>query len=160
MAENKIADLEILLKDLRVGVKVKFEYKMVSPVNIIKAKQGPLNLEAKLPVGMRTSRLARKLQNQRTMEEYLTEVGIDGWELVTDLVYEGLPYNGALVFKKRYYVDEEKAEESTVIANFKENLNKGNLYQEFEQDTGKNAVWNKRETKAYRDWLEAKNIPK
>lgn len=154
-----VDDLEIPIQK-QINVKVKFEYKMVALVNIIRAHQGPLNLETKAIIGARQSAIARKVANQRIVEEYLTNVGIDGWELVTTCNYEGLPYNGSLVFKKKYYVEEKKSEESTVVANFKENLDKGNLYQKFEQETGKNAVWNKKETKAYRDWFEAKNIQK
>lgn len=156
MPEDKLGNIEIEMK----FKKERFEYKMVALVNIIRAHQGPLNLETKAIIGVRQSQIARKIANQRIVEEYLTGVGMDGWELVTTCDYEGLPYNGSLVFKKKYYVEEEKSEESTVIANFKENLDKGNLYQKFEQETGKNAVWNKKETKAYRNWLEAKNIPK
>lgn len=157
---TKLADIEILLKDLRIGVKEKFEYRMVSPVTIIRNHSGPLNLGDKPIVGERQSRAARRIANQRIIEEYLSKAGMDGWELVTDLSYEGLPYNGALVFKKKYYIEDEKPEETSANADYRENLNKGNNYQRFEQETGKHAVWQGKETKAYREWLENKNTAK
>ena len=155
-----VDDLEIPIVIQMEKRKEQFEYRMVSFVNIIKAHQGPLNLIDKPRVGARQSRIARKIGNQRAIEEYLTKVGIDGWELVTAFDYEGLPYSGTLVFKKKYYTVDDSPEESTVLADFKANLNKGNFYQKFEQETGKKAIWHGKETKGYRDWLEAKNSEK
>jgi len=133
-----------------------YQYRLVSPVTIIRAHQGPLNLEGKTVVGERQSRAARKIANQRILEEYLSKVGMDGWELITDLAYEGIPYNGALVFKKKYFIEDDNPEETTVTPDYSENLGQGNLYQEFEKETGKHAVWQNKETKAYRDWLVEK----
>lgn len=149
-----VNDLEIPITVQMKKLKEAFEYKVVAFVNVIRAHQGPLNLGMKKIVGERQSKIARKVGNQRVIEEYLSKVGMDGWELVTAFDYEGLPYSGSMVFKKKYYVEDDTAEESTVNADYETNLNKGNLYQEFEQETKKKAVWQKKETKAYRDWLQ------
>ena len=88
---------------------------------------------------------------------------MSGWELVTAFEYDGLPHAGALVFKKKYYIDEEKTpEESTVKADFIKNLDEGNLYQEFETKTGKHAVWQGKETKLFISWKKenSNEVPK
>ena len=61
----------------------KFEYKIVAFVNVINSNRGPVNLGAKNIIGARQSQIARKVGNQRVIEEYLVRVGMDGWELVT-----------------------------------------------------------------------------
>jgi len=156
MNDEMIKKLEDLMKDFQANVEVHFEHKMVAFYDIIKSRQGPLNLDNKRIVGQHGSKQARRIANQRILEQYLSETGMTGWELVTAFDYDGLPHHGCLVFKKRYYVEKETPEESTVTADFKENLSAGNMYQEFENETGKHAVWQRKETKAFVNWKRSK----
>ncbi len=65
MTKNNLGNIEILFKDFAVGVQVKFEYKMVSPVNIVRAHVGPLNLEEKSIIqGQRHSNLLMPVYNR------------------------------------------------------------------------------------------------
>ena len=152
-----IKELEKILGSLKIGVTEHYQYKLVSPVDIIRSRRGPLNLGSTSPIGMQQTRINKRLGNQRLIEQYLTEMGMVGWKLCTKLDYEGLPNNGSMIFKKKYFVEDENPEETTKIADFKENLDKGNLYQEFEQETGKHAVFNNKVTKNYLNWVANRN---
>ena len=127
-----------------------YHYRMISPPQIIKASRGPLNLDDRFPADSR-SPLDRRIANQRILEAYLTEQGLKGWELVTQLLYEGLPYGGGLIFKKKIKIAEKDTEVSEEEVDFEKNT-EANLYAIYEDQTSKNAVWRGKETKAFQEW--------
>lgn len=130
----------------------KYQYKIVAPFDIIQEKKGAVNLGNTQAVGLTQWRINQKLANKRIMEEYFAEVGMQGWEIVTDLEYVGLPRNLGLIFRKEYEVEDENPETTEATPDFTENRQKGNLYQIYERETGKHAIWHDKVTKGYSDW--------
>lgn len=137
-----------------------YHYRIISPPQIIQHGRGPLNLSGLDPVSNR-SPLDKRIANQRILEAYATEQGLKGWELVTQVLYEGLPHGGGLFFRKKIENIKKDTVVSEVEADFKGNT-EANLYALFEDKTGKNAVWRDKETKNFTDWkksyLEKKNV--
>lgn len=132
----------------------RYYYRIISPPQIIQHSKGPLNLSNLEPIANR-SPLDRRIANQRILENYMTEQGLNGWELVTQILYEGLPYGGGLIFRKKIKVEKKDVEVSNEDVNFEEKENV-NLYTLFEEETGKNAIWKGKETKAFIEWKEKK----
>lgn len=131
-----------------------WDYRLVAIASIIRSKRGVLNLGSGQAVGLQQSRIAKRLANQRIIEEYFVQIGIDGWEVVGQISTESLPYSGMILIKKRIpIVDEQEPEITTAVPDYKEELKKG-TYRKFENDTHKNAVWKGKETQAYKDWLD------
>lgn len=129
-------------------------YRMISPVEILRSDLHVLgSIFDQTIIGNRRSDIEVKLRNQRIMEAYLTKKADEGWDLITTIDYDGLPYNGYLVFKK-YVEIEEDQDASPIEADYIRNTNEGNLYSKFEEQTGKNAVWHGKETKAYLQWKQ------
>ena len=150
--EGNVEDIVMKLK----YVGEHWDYRLVAIASIIRSRRGVLNLGSGQVVGLDQSKMAKRLANQRIIEEYFVQVGLEGWEIVGQISTESLPYNGMLLIKKRIPITEDKEPEiSTAIPDFKEELKTGK-YRKFEAETGKNAVWNGKETKAYKDWVEEK----
>lgn len=136
--------------------KTQFIYKMISPYEIMKADMHLLgSIFDSTMIGNRNDPLAMKIRNQRILEAYFTKMGIEGWELVCSVDYEGLPHNGTLVFKKKIEVEIEK-EVSNVTADFSKDAKQGHLYDQFKDETGKNAIWHDKETQNYKRWEKKK----
>lgn len=129
-----------------------YHYRIIAPPQIIQHGRGPLNLSGLTPVSNR-SPLDKKIANQRILEAYATEQGLKGWELVTQVLYEGLPYGGGLFFRKKIDNLEKDTKTAEVEADFKMNTEM-NLYALFEDKTGKNAVWRGKETVNFLNWKE------
>ena len=142
MVEN-IEDLVMKIK----FVQEHWDYRLISVADIIRNKRGILNLSGGAVVGLEQSRRAKRLANQRIIEEYFVKIGLEGWEVVGQLDSESLPYNGMILVKKRVPIVEDKEPEVTVTdPDYSEEVKNG-LYRQFERETQKNAVWNGKETK-------------
>jgi len=128
-----------------------YHYRIIAPPQIIQNSRGPLNLDG--PTPNKGNAVDRRISNQRTLEAYATEQGLKGWELITQVLYDGLPYGGGLFFRKKISSLRKDTVVSEVVADFQENT-LSNLYAIFEGKTGKNAVWQGKETKNFLNWKE------
>ncbi len=94
------------------------------------------------------SKVGRRYSNRDMITEFLEEMSSQGWEYQNQILYEGLPNNGCLVFRRALTTEEEgekKAEESLAA-----------LVTEFESLTGGNAIWRGNQTKAFKEFLRKK----
>lgn len=141
---SKLGNIEIDIKK----VKKPYIHFLISAPEIIQSKRGALGLGAGNVMGNTEMRINRRMTNRQLIKEYMDDMSTDGWEYKGIILYEGLPSNGALIFR-RQATDEEgiKIKEEQIELTF---------IKEFEKETGFNAIWRGKETKKYIEWKEQK----
>jgi hypothetical protein len=172
---------------------MKYAYRTISCIEILKSERGILNLGGLSPMGLTDAKIQRAAENRNSIENYVNRMSLEGWEFAGEINYENLPYGGNLIFKKLIEIDmlektlntfptknkEGKDIEQTNQtyekklevrkkhledrkAKLKEELKKDDepkrerktvdLEKTFEKETGKHAIYNARETVAYKEW--------
>ena len=124
----------------------KYKHKLVSAPEIINHKRGIMNLGNVIPKV--ESRVGRRYTNRQMVEEFLDEMSEQGWEYKNQILYEALPNNGCLVFRREQTEKEQEEAEAE--------LNLSELATEFEALTGGNAIWRNKKTKAFKEFLRKK----
>ncbi|MHA1408772.1 MAG: hypothetical protein ACTSQY_00390 [Candidatus Odinarchaeia archaeon] len=82
----------------------KYKYRIVYPPEIIESKKNKLIVFRE----RRKDGITIRRENERYLEDFMNEVGEKGWELVSEIVYQGLPYGGGLIFKKEIKEENEQ----------------------------------------------------
>ena len=124
-----------MVEDLRI-MGVKYKYKLISAPEIINSKRGVLNLGNVIPKV--ETKTARRYSNRQMIEEFLEDMAEQGWNYCNQILYEGLPNNGCLVFRRELTTREDetlKAEQSLSA-----------LATEYEAIAGANAIWRGKKT--------------
>jgi len=123
-----------------------YKYKLISAPEIINSKRGVLNLGNVIPKV--ESKTARRYTNRQMIEEFLEDMAEQGWDYCNQILYEGLPNNGCLVFRRELT---EREEEST-----KAQQSLAALATDYEAISGANAVWRGKKTKGFKEFLRKK----
>jgi hypothetical protein len=125
---------------------INYQYRLISAPEIINHKRGVLNLGNVIPKV--ESRVGRRFSNREMITEFFNEMSDQGWEYQGQVLYEGLPNNGCLVFRKPLSKEqnEVKKDEATLSA----------LATEFESLNSGNAIWRGKKTKAFKEFLRQK----
>lgn len=134
-----------MVEDLRI-MGVKYKYKLISAPEIINSKRGVLNLGNVIPKV--ETKTARRYSNRQMIEEFLEDMAEQGWNYCNQILYEGLPNNGCLVFRRELTTREDetlKAEQSLSA-----------LATEYEAIAGANAIWRGKKTKGFKEFLRKK----
>ena len=102
-------ELKEILKEIMTEVlaEQKYIYRTISPPEIVKSARGLMNLDGLDLVPAGSSKLARHINNRKILEAYVSRMSTMGFQLVTDVNYEGIPYGGNLVFRKPIKPNEE-----------------------------------------------------
>jgi hypothetical protein len=124
----------------------KYKYRLISAPEIINHKRGVLNLGNVIPKV--ESKIGRRFSNRDMITEFMEEMSDQGWEYQNQILYEGLPNNGCLVFKRELTEKEEEV--------VKADASLAALAQEFESIAGANAIWRGKKTKAFKEFLRKK----
>lgn len=157
MNEDKLVKLlSSVVKHLHNNDKLQYEYRLISPAEIIESKTELLdrNFNPTTEVGPRKIEIQRAYRNRNIIGEYLNEVSEKGWELVTTFEYTGVPYGGALVFRRLITEYSEFSLEE--IENvFFEPINKSieDLAKEFEKKYDKKAIWKNKLTNDFKQYI-------
>lgn len=158
MTEDKILKLLTgVVKHLYNNDKLQYEYRLISATEIIEGKTDLLDRQVnpRAVVGDRRVEIRRVYQNRNIIGEYLTEVSRKGWELVSTFEYSGVPYGGALVFRK-LVTDVEEFDLSEVENIFFQPIEKDieELADEFEEKyPDKKAIWKNRLTNDFKKYI-------
>lgn len=138
-----------------------YEYRMISAQEILENKTDLLEQVPQVSqVGNRKVQIQRAYRNRNIIGQYLNEVGEKGWELVTTFEFSGrsgyeIPFGGALIFR-RLAIPKEFEDIENIYNMFFEPVGKSidELIQEFEETTGKEAIWKNQITNSFRTFLQ------
>jgi hypothetical protein len=134
-----------MVEDLKISGVI-FRYKLISAPEIMNHKRGILNLGNVIPKV--ESKISRVFNNRKMIEEFLEEMADQGWEYRNQILYEGLPNNGCLVFRReqsKVESIEDKTQKSLAA-----------YASEYESIAGANAIWRGKKTKGFKDFLRQK----
>lgn len=127
-------------------VENKYKHRLISAPEIINQKRGMLNLGGSIPKV--ETKINRTFTNRQMIEEFLDEMSEQGWEYKNQILYEGLPNNGCLVFRHKTSKEEDKV--------LTEERNIAQLAVEYESISSMNAIWRGKKTKGFKEFLRKK----
>ena len=134
-----------MVEDIRI-IGIKYKYKLISAPEIINSKRGVLNLGNVIPKV--ESKTARRYTNRQMIEEFLEDMAGQGWDYCNQILYEGLPNNGCLLFRRELTTREEE--------NVKGEQSLAALATEYEGISSANAIWRDKKTKGFKEFLRKK----
>lgn len=140
--------LTALLKEL-IEDGIHYIYTTISPREILNYKLNQLDGAMRSHPSTRAD-LKERIRNKRLFEEYMSEQGKNGWELVTAFTYGRLPYDGVLVFRK-LVIDLEDVKEIEFPMMSGDTIE--SLIDEYEEKfPEKNAIYRNELTKQFLEW--------
>lgn len=80
------------------GERLAYKVFMVSPTEVLSKKKGYLaQMQGPLRPKTRQNEL---FLNRKILTDYINDMGKKGWEFISMAEYSGIPYNGALIFRR------------------------------------------------------------
>lgn len=102
------------------GKQIKFKTAGISPVEVLRSKQGLLGMTSG-NMDIATTPQGRLFANRKILMDFINEEEAKGNKFIGSFVYEGLPYNGILCFHIPFGT-EMKVEESHVYDDVEESV--------------------------------------
>lgn len=153
-----MTDIDDLLVEVTLSLEkegLEYEYRTISIKEILDSKRDILEVDATSPTSRTRYEIQQVYKNRELLNEYLNEVGKLGWNLVGVIDdYNGLPYGGALIFKRLKISRPEKFEELENVLFQPTGLNLEEMMKEYEEKyEGKKAIWKNKLTNGFQKFM-------